>query len=147
MTQRQATIETLYRRRPRRPFVSGSMVGLTLVIVVSWLVGNFQVSSVFSERQQTNAARFLGELKPWPLQQETAPQTVWGQVSMAGQWFGRMWHEKGAEAVMTTLAMSLVAILLAGLLGGLMSLLAARNIATAEPFLKTARARCPRRWC
>ncbi len=137
MSERQVRIRQLYHQRPRRVFVNRSVIFLGLVVVVSWSVGGFQPGRLLSSRQQANATRFFGELQPWPLQQATAPQSYGAKIELAGRWFGELWVEKGAEAVATTLAISLVAILLAGLWGGLLSLLAARNFATAQPFMNT----------
>lgn len=139
MSNRQARIEQLYRDRPRRPFVTGSVVVLVTVMAISWLAGDFQPGRLLSARQQANAVRFVGELQPWPLQQESAPSDFGGRLQVAGHWFADLWVAKGAEAVATTLAISLVAILLAGLWGGLLSLPAARNFATPQPFLNTGR--------
>jgi len=139
MSAREARIQQLYRQRPRQPFVTGSVVMLVAVMAISWLAGNFEPGRLVSPRQQANAARFINELQPWPLQQESAPADLGGRLQVAGQWFTSLWVEKGAEAVATTLAISLVAILLAGLWGGLLSLPAARNFATPHPFLKTER--------
>ncbi len=140
MSTRAARLDQLHRDRPRRPFVTRSVVVLLLIVVVSWVAGDFAPGRLFSERQQANAARFLGELQPWPLQQDSAPTGWADRLQLAGQWFGGMWSEKGVEAVASTLAISLVAILLAGLWGSLLSLPAARNFASAEPFLPAGRA-------
>ena len=55
---------------------------------------------------------------------------AWTRESLAG---------KGSEAVAATVALSVAAVCLAGLLGLAASLLAARNIANPEPFLPAAR--------
>ncbi len=139
MNTRRAHLAQLHRDRPRRPFVTRSIAILVLIVVVSWLVGDFYPERLFSPRQQANAARFLGELQPWPLQQADAPAASTERLQIAGRWFVQMWQSKGAVAVASTLAVSLVAILLAGLWGGVLSLTAARNFATPEPFLPAGR--------
>lgn len=139
MTGRAATIATLYRERPRRVFVRRSVLLMLLLVAVSWLAGGFQPDRLLSERGRANAGRFAAELQPWPLQTPEAPQGAWGRLAVAGHWFGDLWREKGAAAVATTLAISVVAILLAGLGGSLLSLLAARNFATPRPFLPAGR--------
>jgi len=136
MTSRQVRIEQLHRERPQRPFVRASALVMTVVVAVCWAAGNFQLAGIMSPPQRANAARFLAELRPWPLQQTGAPSQLAAQVAVAWRWWGQMWREGGAEATATTLALSLVAILLAGLWGSLMSLLAARNLARPEPFLR-----------
>ncbi len=146
MSTRTARLAQLHRERPRRPFVTRSVVALLAIVVFSWVAGDFAPERFFSERQQGNAARFLTELQPWSLQQPDAPQDFLTRAQMASQWFGRMWQEAGAEAVASTLAISLVAILLAGLWGSLLSLPAARSFATSEPFMSSGRP-APRSVC
>ncbi len=139
MSGRLAEVRRLHRARPRRRFVTRSVAVLALIIGLSWLGGDFQATELLGSRQQVNAARFLSELRPWPLQQPGAPDTLPAQLTVAVRWFGRMWQQKGAAAVATTLAISLVAILLSGVAGGLLSLPAARNFAVPQPFLPGGR--------
>jgi phosphonate transport system permease protein len=112
---------------------------------VSWWAGDFQPGRLLSTRQQANAARLLTELQPWPLQQPSAPEGAVARFQVAAQWVGDMWQQKGSEAVLATLAISVVAILLAGVWGALLSLPAARTFATPEPYLPAGRR--PSRWC
>jgi len=135
MSTRAVRIQELYRARPRSRFVRLSLLVLSLVVLVSWCAGDFDPGRMFTPRQQANAARFVAELQPWPLQQATPPLGVVDGWRLAGSWFGRMWQEEGAAATATTLAISLVSILLAGLWGGLLSLPAASNFARREPFV------------
>ena len=135
MSGRAERIRQLHRARPRRPFVRGSVAALSVLVIVSWWSGGFSFTDLFSARQQANAARFLAELRPWPLQQAEAPSGAMARLAVAADWFGDMWKERGAEAVATTLAISIAAILLAGLGGALLSLPAARSFATPDPFL------------
>lgn len=144
MSDRLATVRQLRRQRPRRPFVTRSLLVLAAIVAVSWLAGDFRPGQMLAPQRRANAARLLSELRPWPLQQADAPTGAGMRLKVAGTWFAQMWRDKGAEAVATTLAISLIAILLAGLWGGLLSLLAARNFANPQPFL--AAGRPPPRW-
>jgi phosphonate transport system permease protein len=140
MNTRAGTVSRLYRDRPRRPFISRSVAVLVLIVVASWLAGDFQPSRLLSARQQANAGRFLSELQPWPLQQADAPLGTSARWQLAADWFGGMWEQKGFEAVLATLAISLLAILLAGLWGAMLSLPATRTFANPDPFLAAGQA-------
>ncbi len=96
---------------------------------VSWLAGDFRAESFISSSRQANLGRFLGEIRPWPLQGRS-----WDWET-AGRWFADLWSAHGAEAFAATLAVSLVAMVLAGVAGAALSLPAARNFACPDPFL------------
>ncbi len=102
---------------------------MALIVVVSWWAGDFSPGQWMTARRVMNLQRFLGELRPWPLQQENS------QWSDVWPWAANLWHGQGQEAALTTLAISLVAIVLAGIFGAVLSVFAARNIARAEPIL------------
>lgn len=139
MNSHLVEIRRLHRDRPRRPFVRHSIWILAAIVVISWLAGGFGTEGFGSGRQWDNFQRFMGELRPWPLQQDDAPTAALARLQIAARWFADLWRAKGATAVATTLAISLVAILLAGASGGLLSLPAARNFATPQPFLTDGR--------
>ena len=92
MSERLARVEELHRRRPRRPLVTRSLVIMLLMVVVSWLAGDFQPTRLLSPQQRTNAVRFLGELQPWPLQQAEAPAEIGARLQVAGTWAVQMWR-------------------------------------------------------
>jgi phosphonate transport system permease protein len=89
------------------------------------------------ERRSANLARFLGELVPYPVRERFSVHELFA-------WAVGLLRERGLEAAATTLAISVVAICLAGLIGGALCLPAARNFARAEAFLDNARP--PRFW-
>jgi ABC-type phosphate/phosphonate transport system permease subunit len=132
MTTRTVSITELHRARPRRPFVIWSVRLLGLLMVASWILGRFDLSGWFTSQRRTNLGRFLSELEPWPLRQGAEGETVL-------TWAADLWRTGGSEAALSTLAISVAAIVLAGILGALLSLPAARNFATPRPFLPGGR--------
>ncbi len=126
-------LRQLYRDRPRRPFVIWSVRAFLLLIAASWMWGDFHPGKFFDDRRAANLERFLGEIRPWPLQGQ---EWDWG---VAANWAWDRWHANGAEALIATCAISLAAMVGAAFWGGLLSLLAARNFARPRPFLAGGR--------
>jgi phosphonate transport system permease protein len=85
-----------------------------LLVLWSWWFGGFNLAESFSDRRVANLTRFLEEARP------------------AG--FSGLVARRGLEASKQTLALSVASIVLAGGLGLLLSLPAARNFATPNPF-------------
>jgi phosphonate transport system permease protein len=137
MHAREVEVRRLWRERPRSRFARLSLAALLALGVYAWLAGDFSWSDLVAPRRRANLERFLGELRPYPLQ---------GRPFAAGvalAWAGDLLERTGLEAAATTLAISVAAIALAALLGAALALPAARNWAAAEPFLPAAR---PRPW-
>ncbi len=109
--------------------VAWSVRAMALLLAASWWLGEFDLAGWLTERRLTNLQRFLGELRPWPVQ-----QNGWDTASIV-HWARGLWGDGGGEAMVSTLAISVVAIVLAGVFGALFSLLAARNLSSAEPML------------
>jgi phosphonate transport system permease protein len=105
---------------------------LALLVAASWIAGRFDPTGWFDDRRRANLVRFLGELRPWPLREGSEGGTL-------GSWLAGLWRDGGADAVTSTLAISVAAIVLAGLAGALLSLPAARNFANPRPFLPGGR--------
>ena len=129
MSPAKIEIQRLYRERPRNHFFIWSAAFLLTLMISSWFIGDFHISGFLSERHLTNLSRFLGELVPHPLQGQPFSLTV------ALGWAGELLLEKGLAATGVTLAISVAAIVLAGSLGALFSLPAARNFMASEPFV------------
>ncbi len=123
----------LWRERPRSQFVRASLWAVFLLMVVSWVVGEFDWADLFSQRRATNLARFMVEVRPLPLQ---GVDWDWG---IAWNWSSELFADRGADAARTTLGISLLAILLAGAASIGLSLPAARNFASPEPFMPLGR--------
>lgn len=129
-----AELTRLHRQRPQRPFVVWSLRAFALVIAASWWAGRFDVARYFDAQRTANLQRFLGEIRPWPLQGQP-----WGWTT-ALAWARDLWTTGGAEATLATLAISLAAMAGAALWAGVLGLPAARNFARPKPFLEGGRA-------
>lgn len=129
MNEQLATIARLRRQRPRSRFLRLSGLGLAALVATSWLVGGFLDDPGWSPRRAANVERFLGDCVPWPLR-----ESGWDTGALLG-WLGGLWRSHLQAATLSTLAISVAAILLAGLLGGLVAPWAARTFACPEPYL------------
>jgi len=133
MSDRARIIDALYRQRPRNGFLRiGGWLAAGLV-VAGWLGGGFLADPGWTPRRAANLQRFLGEIVPYPLQGEP-----W-DWSVAFAWARELWNEKLATATLETLAISVLAILLAGALGGALAPWATRSFARPDPFLPEPR--------
>ena len=111
-----------------------SALALFLLGVGSWIAGDFGTGAMFSERRLTNLRSFLGELRPFPLQSTSFDSGV------LFSWVWELMQSKGLEATITTLAISIAAIFLAGCGGSILSVFGARTLLTPSPFLPALRA-------
>lgn len=130
MMSNREKIKQLHHDRSRAWFVIWSVRVILAMMVASWLFGGFLPTSLLDERNTTNAKRLAGEMVPFPLQQDR------GNVSEAVSWAWDLWRNQGQEAVLTTLSISVVAMMLAGLIGVVLSIPAARNLMQVHPFLR-----------
>jgi phosphonate transport system permease protein len=131
--ERTARISVLRRQRPRDRFVRISLWSLCALLAGSWWAGQFDFAELLTPRRLANLERFLGELRPYPLQ---------GKPFEAGatlEWMQTLWRQEGAAAARATLAISILAILLAGLWGGLLALAATRSLSNAEAYAPLGR--------
>ncbi len=133
MSGRDARVAALRRGRDRSRLLRASVTGLILLSALAWIPIGLGAANLMTPRRQANLRHFLGELKPYPLRGET---WNWGQ---AMDWAGGILAERGLEAMLITLCISVAAITLAALLGGLLALPAARNFATPEPLIRAGR--------
>ena len=120
MSGRTPAIAALHAERPTRPFVQASMVlalggGLGVL-----LLSDVSLSGLTTARRWGNLQRFLGEVGP--------PS---GQ-SMS-EWLGgvSVW-----EAVLPTIAMAVVAMVIAAVLGVTTALLASRRLMQPDPWVQ-----------
>lgn len=127
------TLEQLRRERPRSRLVRFSMVVIVLLVVASWCCSVIDFGVLRADRAQANLHRFLTDIRPYPLQNE---DWDWG---VAATWAAETTDGRAGAAVLDTLALSIAASVLAALLALACSLCAARNLATAEPFLPRSR--------
>jgi phosphonate transport system permease protein len=108
--------------------VRWSVAALLLLGAYSWIAGGFRFD-LLTSRRLGNLGRFLGELRPFPLRGREF------DLAVALEWAGELLHDRGLEAAVGTLAIAVAAIVLAGLAAAPLSLAAARNLASPEPFL------------
>ena len=123
------SLDLLYRERPRRRFARASGLALFALAVWAWTSGRFSLGALASERSRANLERFLGELRPHPLQGQ-----AW-DFGLAWRWAVDVLGGQAGAALADTLALSIAAIAAAGLLALFASLLASRALMTPEPFL------------
>lgn len=126
---RDDEIRRLYRRRPRSRFLRWSVLALTSLVVLAWSSDGLRLTGFLTERRLANFERFLGELRPYPLQGKEF------DASVATAWAGEVLNERGWAAAGTTLAMSVAAIVLAALVALFLTPAATRTFATPEPYL------------
>jgi len=126
-------IRALYRQRPRSLYLRVTAAAAAAIVAVSWWSGEFSLDALASERRLRNLRRFLAELWPHPLQGRDF------DLSVAWQWTRQILADRGLAAAGTTLAISIAAIVLAGILAALLALPAARSFATPEPFVGALR--------
>jgi phosphonate transport system permease protein len=129
MTARDRIVRDLRRGRPRSRFVRASVVFLLALAASSWWLGGFDLVDMFSGRHARNLEHFVHEATPRPVREEG------GGFAEAAAWAGDLFRAKGAEALGTTLAISVLAIVLAGIAANLLCLPAARTFARPAPFL------------
>jgi phosphonate transport system permease protein len=133
LIDREVVIRRLRRGRPRRHFLRTSGILFALLVLYSWTSMGLQTADLLSPRRITNLQRFVGELRPYPLQGQP-----WdSRVALA--WAADLLVTRAWPAAVTTVAISIVAITLAGLTAAFLAFAAARPFTSAEPFAPAAR--------
>jgi len=124
---REDVVADLWRARPRSLGLRLS-VGLAVgLVVAAWLLGDFE--PLLTPRSGANLRRFLGEIRPYPLWEEPF------RVEVLLAWLGEQLGPTTRQALARTLAMSVLAIELAAVLGALGAVLGASSLATSSPYL------------
>jgi ABC-type phosphate/phosphonate transport system permease subunit len=133
LSPRAEEIRRLRRARPRSLFVRGTIVVFVALVVYAWASPDIDAGGIFSARGRENVARFMQRIRPRPLREQS-----W-DWSIARSWAAEHWEKTGGDAATKTLAIAVLAILLAGAAGSVTSVLAARTVATPEPYLPSGR--------
>ncbi len=124
-----ARVQSLYKSRPQSRFVQASVWFFALFTLMTWLSGVIQPGSFFTSRRLENLDRFLTtDIVPLPLREggfDLGVFTTWVQGILL---------DHGLDALFATLAISVLAIVMAMLLSWLFAPLAAANLATRRPF-------------
>jgi phosphonate transport system permease protein len=132
-------VARLWRERPKSRLLQASSVLLILLVAYSWSSGDLALGELFRARRFENLARFLStELVPFALRGrpfDLAEWLAWARATLSDP------DRRPIAATGTTLAISVLAISLAGLLGIAIAPFAARNLATREPFEPPAEGR------
>ena len=131
-------VTELRKARPRSKFLRFSLIGVIVAVVGSWSLALYDDDRPFFgdaswERRSKNLDRFLNKLVPKPVRES-------GEWSDAGPWLEDLWENKGKEASVTTVAISVVAILLSAACTLLLIPLASRVLTRARPFDLAGRA-------
>ncbi len=151
MSTRRETVRELRRTRPVDRFARRSVALIALLVAATWLFGvldlpalardafvdDFATLREESARAHANVTRFLGEVRPYPLHGrpwDTAVAARWA-TDLFVEGIPRFDIPSGFEAAWRTLAISITAIVMAGLAATLCAFPAARTFATPEPFL------------
>lgn len=128
MSARGDAIERLWRTRPRSRFLRVSSLWLGAGAALSLWMLRDGLADLVAARRLENLARFLRtDARPAPLQEG-------GSASELFAWAGELWRGGAGAATANTLAIAVVAIVLAGLWGGVLALFGARDLASADPF-------------
>lgn len=128
MSASWAAIRELKRRRPWSPFLRASFVVLAAIAAFALHRVVDRSPDFLSARRLSNFERFLGEIRPYPLQGKPF------DAGVALDWAGDYIAEKGGAAALTTLSIATAAAVLTGLLSLVVLFFAARTVATPEPF-------------
>jgi phosphonate transport system permease protein len=124
---RQKRVAALWEKRPRNTFLERSLLVMGALILVVFLTSGFELG--LSAKRLANFDRFLVDVTPFPLQGKPF------DFGVAWDWMVDLLQRGGFEAAISTLSISVVAIVLAMGLALLFTLPAARNFANPEPFV------------
>ncbi len=131
-------IDRLGRTRPRNRLLRWTAAALAVLSVYAWISGEIQVGALFESRRKENLLRFL--------RQEVVPPQVREEgIASLGRWAVPILSERGWTGAGRTLAISTLAIVLAGLAAILLSMSGARTLMAPEAFLPHARRPGPMR--
>ena len=120
---RAADVQKLWRQRPRDAFLRWSTWALAGLVVTAWAMGGFSFADWFSARRLENAKRFIT--------QDAAPHT-----DSLSDWISQLWMTHGAEGLKATLAISVLAIVLAAIWALCLAPLTARVVMSRDPWMK-----------
>ncbi len=134
-TRSRQQIRILHARRPRDWFLRTSLIAFAGLLCAAIWIGDFEWK--FSEQRGRNLARFAEEMRPFPLQHEP-----WS-TDVAFRWSAQLLDDKGAAAAAKTLAISLVAISIAGSIALVLSFPAARTFARPDAWSRSSPASRP----
>jgi len=121
-------LKSLYKSRPKDRLLRASVLALALLTLFTWSSGTITPGDFFTSRRLENLDRFLTEIVPLPLREGGF------ELGALWSWARDLFLERGLDAAVATLAISVLAIVLALLLSWLFAPFAAGNLATRRPF-------------
>ncbi len=128
MTRRWEAIKQLRKQRSRSWFVRFSMSMMVMMTVFAWVKGPFSVGEILLHRRLYNLARFVNETQPNP----------WGPgcsgIVVTWRWARDLVIDRGFDATVTTAAIAVASIVLAGAVAMVLAMPASRTIASPEAF-------------
>ena len=140
-TARELNERELKRTAPRDWLLRGASVLVVAAMVLAWVRGEDLRGDLDPSRQADRMARFVTKMTPEPVRPEKSlaswPERVeaWhGSDESVGEWALAIWRKPGQEALVNTVAISVAAVGLAGLLASVFLPLAVRTLAHPEPF-------------
>lgn len=122
-------IDALWRARERSRLVQVSVVVLVALVLYAWCSGEIAAADLFSARRLANLERFLTvDVRPFEL--------AGGSYSVASHaaWALDIVRERGLAGASATLAIAVLAMVIAAVLGAAFAVVAARNVASRRPF-------------
>jgi phosphonate transport system permease protein len=141
MTDVDDRIAVLRAARPRSRFLRVSLLMVVLLIVAAWWSGEFDPGDLFTQRRLANVERFLTvDIVPQARDGTPLPPSEWFR------WASELLATSGREAIATTLAISIAAIVFAWGASLIACLPAARSLMCADPYLGAERSKADRPW-
>lgn len=122
-------LQELKASRSRPVFIWASMLVLMACAICSWVYVLLNSIEWWSPKRVENFNRFLGEIKPWPVQEGNGWGSVWS-------WVSDLWSSQGKRGVIITLWISIGSVVMAGFLSVVLAPLCSRILAVARPYKK-----------
>jgi phosphonate transport system permease protein len=122
-------VRRLHRARPRSRMLRASAALLTALFVGAWFLLGVDPADIAGAERLERLSRFIEEdATPRPLREGAGGGSF-------GDWALGLWNGGGAEAMLSTLGIAVLAIVLAALGGWFLGLFGARTLMSAHPFL------------
>ncbi|MDB4537219.1 ABC transporter permease subunit [Akkermansiaceae bacterium] len=130
----------LRKTAPRDYLLRGLALAWLALIFFAFSYGDQLVKPMGEGKRMERLSRFVSKLTPDPVAPEKSLATwderkaAWSEGSTEVlPWIGKLWEHPGKEALINTLAMSVAAIILAGVIAGLFVPWSARSLANRQP--------------
>lgn len=125
MKKRAEEIARLWRQRPKNKLARWSIFVMILIVAYAWFCGEIKIVDLFSATRMENLHRFLTvDIIPYSLR--NGDGNVWKWISSIS--------ERGLPGLFITVAMSVIAMVIAGAIAFFLCLPAARTFMTSDPF-------------